>query len=100
MRCTLVSCGPVANDSEKRCFETLRNGISSETGDGEWILLTNYSLSMSDQRQSDEIDLIAIGPPGVRVVEIKHWTDGWAGANGQTVENTLFENNSEDITHQ
>lgn len=86
MRCTLVSCGPVANDSEKRCFETLRNGISSETGDGEWILLTNYSLSMSDQRQSDEIDLIAIGPPGVRVVEIKHWTDAWAGANGQTVE--------------
>jgi len=41
---------------------------------------------MSDQRQSDEIDLIAIGPPGVRVIEIKHWTDTWAGANGQTVE--------------
>jgi len=41
---------------------------------------------MSDQRQSDEIDLIAIGPPGVRVIEIKHWTDAWAGANAQTVE--------------
>jgi hypothetical protein len=86
MKCTLISCSPPANDSEKRCFETLRNGIGSEPGTGEWVLLANYSLSMSDQRQSDEIDLIAIGPPGVRVIEIKHWTDAWAGANVQTVE--------------
>jgi len=86
MKCTLISCGPPANDSEKRCFEALRNGIGSETGDGEWILLANYSLSISDQRQSDEIDLIAIGPPGVRVIEIKHWSDAWARTNVQTVE--------------
>ena len=27
--------------------------------------------------QSDEIDIVAIGPPGVRVIEVKHWPAAW-----------------------
>ena len=43
--------------------------------EGKWVLLTNLTLSVTNQRQSDEIDIVAIGPPGVRVIEVKHWTD-------------------------
>jgi hypothetical protein len=38
---------------------------------------TNLAFSVTHQLQSDEIDLIAIGPPGVRVIEVKHWTGQW-----------------------
>lgn len=35
--------------------------------------------------QSDEIDLIAIGPPGVRIIEVKHWTAQWADSHPDLV---------------
>ena len=34
-------------------------------------------LSVTNQLQSDEIDVVAIGPPGVQVIEVKHWTAQW-----------------------
>ncbi|MCI0667733.1 MAG: NERD domain-containing protein, partial [Methylococcaceae bacterium] len=55
-------------------------------GNDEWILLTNLAFSVTHQFQSDEIDIIAIGPPGVRVIEVKHWTAGWIDANAPIVE--------------
>ncbi len=36
--------------------------------------------------QSDEIDIIAIGPPGVRVIEVKHWSGEWIGEHRFDVE--------------
>jgi len=36
--------------------------------------------------QSDEIDLLAIGPYGVRVIEFKHWTDQWMASHKSEVE--------------
>src|ERR1051325_11775895 len=77
MRVTLFCCGPAANDSELRAFEHLRSNLASAPGIGEWILLTNLAFSVTHQLQSDEIDIIAIGPPGVRVIEVKHWTAQW-----------------------
>src|SRR5215470_13776174 len=77
MRVTLFPCGPAANESELRAFEYLKAKLLSEPGEGNWILLTNVAFSVTNQLQSDEIDIVAIGPPGVRVVEIKHWTTQW-----------------------
>ena len=37
------------------------------------------TFSVTHERQSDEIDIVAIGPPGVRVIEVKHWTDAHRG---------------------
>ncbi len=50
----------------------LQSSLISMPQDGEWLLLTNLSFSSDNRRQSDEIDILAIGPPGVRVVEVKH----------------------------
>ena len=75
MRVKLHGCGPAANQSEIKAFNSLKTGLISLPGDGEWVLLTNLTFSVTDQLQSDEIDVVAIGPPGVRVIEVKHWTD-------------------------
>src|ERR1700730_15727305 len=78
MRVTLFSCGPAANESELKAFEHLKSRLMSTAGDDEWILLTNLAFSITHRLQSDEIDIVAIGPPGVSVIEVKHWTSEWA----------------------
>ena len=73
----VVNCGPLANESERKAIEYLKQRLQSEPGDEEWILLTNLAFSVTHRLQSDEIDIIAIGPPGVRVIEVKHWAMEW-----------------------
>ena len=81
-----ISCGPAANESERKALEHVRSRLESVSGDDEWILLTNLAFSVTHQLQSDEIDMIAVGPPGVRVIEVKHWTPQWVNANANRVE--------------
>ena len=78
-------CGPFANDSERKAFEHVRSRLDSTLGDGAWVLLTNLAFSVTHRMQADEIDLVAIGPPGVRVVEVKHWTPEWVEAHADVV---------------
>lgn len=85
MKVTLFSCGPAANESELKAFEHLKSRLESSAGDDEWILLSNLAFSVTHQLQSDEIDIIAIGPPGVRVIEVKHWTSQWVDVNTDLV---------------
>ena len=77
MRVTLFSCGPAANESELCAFNHLASRLRSMAGDDNWLLLTNVAFSVTNQLQSDEIDVIVVGPSGVRVVEVKHWSAGW-----------------------
>lgn len=86
MRVTVYPCGPAVNESETTAIELLKCQLQSTHGDDDWVLLTNLAFSVTHQFQSDEIDIIAIGPPGVRVLEVKHWTTGWVDANGAAVE--------------
>ena len=86
MKVTLFPCGPFANVSERKAVEHLKHRLISVPGDGEWILLSNLSFSASHRKQSAEIDIVAIGPPGVRVIEVKHWSTGWINRNQDLVE--------------
>lgn len=86
MKVNPVPCGPAANESERKALEYLKSRLIAIAGEDEWFLLTNLAFSVSHQRQSEEIDLIAIGPPGVRVIEIKHWSPQWIDANTRLVE--------------
>jgi hypothetical protein len=85
VKVTRFSCGPAANDSEINAFNQLENRLRSVAGTDAWILLTNLAFSVTHQLQSDEIDIVAIGPPGVRVVEVKHWTAQWVDAHGDFI---------------
>ncbi len=86
MKVTVFHCGPMANESERMAVEQLKTKLISLSGDGEWILLCNLSFSVTHQLQSEEIDIVAIGPPGVKVVEVKHWTAAWINKNRDVVE--------------
>ena len=86
MRVTHISCGPAANESELKAFSHLNQKLRSIPGNDEWILLTNLAFSVTHQNQSDEIDIIAIGPPGIRVIDVKHWTAQWVDSNTYAVE--------------
>jgi serine/threonine protein kinase len=74
MEVILFPCGPAANESELKACAHLKARLQGEPGDDRWVLLSNLAFSVTHQLQSDEIDLVVIGPPGVRVLEVKHWT--------------------------
>ena len=88
MNVTSFACGPFANESERTAFEHLRSRIESSLGasDDRWILLTNLTWSVTHQFQADEIDMIAIGPPGLRVIEVKHWSRRWVDEHPDLVD--------------
>ena len=86
MKATVIPCGPAVNESERRAVERLKSCLIGQLGDGEWLLLTNLTFSATHRLQSDEIDIVAIGPPGVRVIEVKHWTAAWVRQHRNRVE--------------
>lgn len=86
MQVTVFPCGEAVNECEVAAVQHLKQQLQSIAGSDEWILLTNLAFSVTHQFQSDEIDIIAIGPPGVRVIEVKHWTAGWVDSNSSIVE--------------
>lgn len=86
MKAHLVPCGPAVNESERKAASQLKAGLIGIAGDDEWLLLTNLAFSATHRLQSDEIDIVAIGPPGVRVIEVKHWTAAWVKRNPGLVE--------------
>ncbi len=81
-----IACGPAVNESERKAFEHLKARLIGEPGGDEWFLLTNLSFSANHRRQSDEIDIVVIGPPGIQIVEVKHWTAAWVNRNLERVE--------------
>lgn len=91
MKVSIIPCGEVVNESEAIAIDRLkRELINTATplgncSDDEWILMTNIAFSVTHQFQSDEIDIIAIGPPGVRVIEVKHWSVDWCDSNPDSI---------------
>ena len=86
MKVDIVRCGPSANESERKAIKHLKSRLIGAAGDERWILLTNLMFSATQRHQADEIDIVAIGPPGVRVIEVKHWTARWVKQCPQLVE--------------
>ncbi len=86
MKASVIPCGPAVNKSELMAVERLKSGLIGQPGDGEWLLLTNLTFSATHRLQSDEIDIVAIGPSGVRVIEVKHWTAAWVRQHRDRVE--------------
>ncbi|MFM7583252.1 MAG: nuclease-related domain-containing protein, partial [Caldilinea sp.] len=86
MKVTHFPCGPTANQSEEKCFWKLTEGLRSRASPDTWVLLTNLTFSVNHHLQADEIDLVAIGPPGVCVIEVKHWSSEWIKNHPQDVD--------------
>ena len=81
----VIPCGPAVNESERRAVERVKASLIGDRDDGQWLILTNLAFSASHRLQADEIDIVAIGPPGVRVIEVKHWTAAWVRGHDDIV---------------
>jgi hypothetical protein len=79
-----LPCGEFVNESERIAVERLCSKLQG--AETPWILLSNLNHSPYPTSRSDEIDLVAIGAPGVCVIEIKHWDTAWLKQQSLTVE--------------
>lgn len=86
MKVSVFRCGPAINQSETKALEFLWKALESAGGHGEWVLLSHLAFSVTHQLQSEAVDLVAIGPPGVRVLEVKHWLPSWMAEHKGRVE--------------
>lgn len=79
-----IPCGDFVNDSERRAVERLKVHLQSASGN--WLLLSNLNHAQHSGRRVDEIDIVAIGPPGVSTIEVKHWDAAFLRRSGPTVD--------------
>lgn len=80
-----IPCGEYANQSEQMAVERLRASLTGFGGNDRWILLSNVPHAVNTQAVPDDIDLIAIGPSGLHVIEIKYWDRAYAKGVTTTV---------------
>jgi len=79
-----IPCGTFVNESERFAVERLQ--IRLRDASGTWILLSNLNHAQHPSARSDEIDIVAIGGPGVFVIEVKHWDAAYVRQNGLVAE--------------
>jgi serine/threonine protein kinase len=79
-----IPCGTFVNESERNAVERLQ--IKLRESAGTWILLSNLNHTQHPSARSDEIDIVVIGPPGVFVIEVKHWDAAYLRQNTQVAE--------------
>jgi len=79
-----IPCGVFVNESERKAVERLKAKLQSVGA--HWVLLSNLSYAQHTGRRADEIDIVAIGPPGVSTIEVKHWDAGYLRKQGPTVD--------------
>ena len=77
MRADTIACGDFANESERSAIEMLLQKLRGFPSAQRWWLLTNLASAVNDRAIPDEIDLVAIGPTGLFIIEIKHWDKGF-----------------------
>ena len=77
----VIRCGPTANHSEELAIERCKASLESLKDAERWVVLANLAFSATPLRQSDDLDLVCVGPRGVILIEVKHWDAGWVKDN-------------------
>lgn len=86
MKVQHIPCGQFVSASERTALGYLKSRLESIPGNDSWYLLTNLNFWAGHREQSVEIDMVVIGPPGVRIIEVKHWNSSWIDRNADSVE--------------
>jgi hypothetical protein len=81
-----IPCGAAANASEELAAERCVAALQALGDYGRWVVLSSLASSSSALHQSDELDLVCIGPGGVVLIEDKHWDTAWMRDHRVTVE--------------
>lgn len=61
--------GPFVTHSERMAYERIFDDLQREEGDTPWYVLAKL--------RDPEVDIVVIAPPGLLVIEVKHWSTGW-----------------------
>lgn len=81
-----IPCGEFVNESERKAVEHLKTRRNSVSATQTWLLLSNVPSAVNDRAIPDEVDVIAIGPTGLFVIETKHWDRSYLKSHAIAVE--------------
>lgn len=81
----VISEGAFSSSSERKVFRQVKMGLEGEKDGGTWYILGNPAFSAMRCSCSTEADIVTIGPPGVRIIEVTHRSMEWAKENAEEV---------------
>jgi serine/threonine protein kinase len=74
------------NASEVAAATKSKTALETLGDPAPWIVFAGLASSSSPLHQSDDLDLVPIGPRGVFVIEVKHWDAAWISNNKASAE--------------
>lgn len=81
MAVKFVQCGEPVNESERIAAQRCKTCLETIADSAPWVVFANLASSSSPLHQSDDLDIVLIGPRGVLLLEVKHWDAAWISDN-------------------
>lgn len=75
-----------ANTSEVAARTKCKAALDALGDAAPWVMFAGLASSSSPLHQSDDLDLVLIGPRGIFVIEVKHWDSAWMNEHRSTTE--------------
>src|SRR3954466_2810287 len=82
----IIRFSPPVNASEAVATAKCKTVLDALGDSIPWMILAGLASSSSPLHQSDDLDLVLIGPRGIFVIEVKHWDAAWINDNKTSVD--------------
>ncbi len=86
MAVKIIRFSKAVNASEVAAETRCKTALEALVDAPPWIVFAGLSSSSSPLHQSDDLDLVPIGPRGIFVIEVKHWDAAWINNNRASAE--------------
>lgn len=86
MAVKLIRFSEPVNASEVAAQAKCKAALEALADPTPWIVFAGLASSSSPLHQSDDLDLVPIGPRGVFLIEVKHWDAAWINNNRASAE--------------
>lgn len=86
MAVRVIRFSEAVNASEQVAESKCKSALGALGDTTSWIVFAGLASSSSPVHQSDDLDLVAIGPRGVFLIEVKHWDAAWINDHMAVVE--------------
>lgn len=86
MAAKIIRFSEPVNASEVAAQTKCKTALEALGDSTPWIVFAGLASSSSPLHQSDDLDLVPIGPRGVFLIETKHWDAAWINDNKASAE--------------
>lgn len=86
MAVKIIRFSEAVNASEVTAEAKCKTALEALSDTAPWNVFAGLASSSSPLHQSDDLDLVPIGPRGVFLIEVKHWDAAWINDNKATAE--------------